>query len=115
MCDQADEFYKVMDTRLVKARKQHKCCACDESIESGHQYWRTFALLDEVETYKHCIRCWTMLEAIKDRADGDAAIAWRLDCGELWSNNFGAIPEEVARLAFLTPNESQQQLLKNKP
>lgn len=113
MCEEAEELYTMLHSNTVKARKIHQCCACDESIEIGHQYVRTFGLFDGgAESYKHCLRCWAMLEAIRAVSHDNIAIAWQLDCGELWADHFGDIPEDVAKLAFLTQDEAQTILMK---
>lgn len=108
MCDEADEYFSVYNERRVRARKPHVCCACKETIRTRDVYVRTFTVFEGVgESYKHCLRCNAMLDAIAKRAEYGAAIAFKLDCGELWSNNFGPVPDGVARLAFLTPDEQQ--------
>lgn len=110
----ADYYYTTMDERDQRARKEHVCCACNEVISSGHKYRVTRLVSDSpdqrFEFYKHCLRCAHMLDAIRKELP-DAAIAWKLDCGEDWRDSIGDLPEEIAALAFLTPEESQQRLI----
>lgn len=110
----ADYFYTTMDERDQKARKEHTCCACTEVIQPGHKYRVTRLVSDDpdhkFEFYKHCLRCAHMLDAIRERRP-EAAIAWKLDCGEDWRDSIGLLPEEIAALAFLTPDESQRLLV----
>lgn len=109
MCDIADGYNDVQTTTWHKARKQHVCCACHEPIAKGVRYARSFIVYDgSVESFKHCARCWLMLEALLDAVDSDVAIDWRLNCGADWLDEIGDLPDEVAALAFLTPAEAQQ-------
>lgn len=109
MCEESEEYADVQSTTWPKARKPHKCCACGESIAAGHRYARTFIVWEGTSSsYKHCARCWMMLEHLWSAVDGGVAVAWELDCGENWLNTIGDLPDEVAALAFLTPAEAQQ-------
>ncbi len=108
MCDLDGEVAEVQDTYTRRARKDYWCCACGDKIERTHLYKRTGALFDgSWSTYRHCLRCWAMLDAIFKR--GESA-SWYLDCGESWEDVFGELPDDVARLAFMTPEEAQQEL-----
>lgn len=108
MCEDASEFFDVQSSERVKARKAHVCCACSETIKPGHYYIRTFTVFEgAAESYKHCLRCDKMLEELFRVVDGHVAVAFELNCGELWENNFGPVPDHVARLAFLTQEEAQ--------
>lgn len=108
MCEEADEYNDVQHTIRVKARKAHKCCACAETIGIGHFYIKTFVAYDgHGETYKHCLRCNAMVEALFKVVEPCTAIDWTLNCGERWEDHFGPVPDGVARLAFLTPEEAQ--------
>lgn len=112
MCGDTDYYYTTLQSTEHRARKEHKCCACHESIHSGERYIRTWAVGDDgedrtPERYKHCLRCWAVLTAVR-RERPDDAIAWKLDCGEDWLDTIGELPEEIARLAFLSHEEAQQ-------
>lgn len=57
-CIDFDGYNDVCDSSVVKARKQHKCCECDNSIEVGSIYKRTSVLFDgSWSKYKTCARC----------------------------------------------------------
>jgi hypothetical protein len=108
MCERAEEFFDVQNSVRRKARKEHPCCACSETIAVGHIYMRTFVVFDgRSDTYKHCLRCWKMLEALRESLPGDTAIAWELNCGEDWRNTIGVLPDDVAALAFMTQSDAQ--------
>lgn len=102
MCDNADPNNAVQDTTEPRARVEHECCACGETIRVGDRYKRTGQCNDgHWSTYIHCLRCWAMCDALF--TTGVECVAWELDCGEAWVNP----PENVARLAFLTREEMQ--------
>lgn len=100
----------MMDSSVVKARKAHDCHACEEGVCAGEKYVRTVCTSDDpdhpFEYYKHCLRCWSVLRAVRRERPGDA-IAWALDCGEDWKDAIGDLPDEIAALAFLTRAEVQ--------
>lgn len=114
MCDyEYDYTYTTIDPREPRARKQHTCCACDETIEPGQRYRYTACISDHPDTklehYKHCLRCARILDAVRKERP-DAAIAWRLDCGEDWLDTIGELPDNIAALAFMTADEAQKAL-----
>lgn len=89
------------------ARKEHRCYACRESIRPGDRYHISAIVQDgSAESFKHCARCWAICEALW--AEGAGIIDFGLNCGEEWEDNFGELPESVAALAFLTPDEAQR-------
>lgn len=114
MCDLADGEWEVFDERSVKARKQHTCVACNDPIQPGHRYVRTFTIHDgNVGGWKHCLRCAAIYSALKESVERDVWVDESLNCGETWESAFGCDPpEELARLAFLTPAEAQVELAK---
>ncbi len=107
MCDPQDCDSNIwLGDRWRKARMSHACCACRESIQPGYRYHFMAVLIGgHVETYKHCARCYAILSAIW--AEGEAA-QYELDCGESWEDVIGDLPDDVARLAFMTPDEAQE-------
>lgn len=80
--------------------------ACPDTIEPGHRYSATSQLFDgSWSDYKHCLRCWAMLNAIM-AANPGSYIQWDLGCGYSWQDTFGKDPPpEVAALAFALPGE----------
>lgn len=106
MCDEWDgadyEPPGFRDDTSPRARKPHRCIACHEAIQPGHRYHRTVEHQEgEIRTYRHCLRCWAMIEALDRR--GVEFVDWDLNCGEVWQDP----PVEVAELAFLAPEEAQ--------
>ena len=104
--------YEPSDFRVdawVKARKWHRCFACRETIRGGDMHHVVSQKSDgEIGRYRHCARCWAIIEALW--AAGAESVAWDLDCGETWEENFDDLPEHVAALAFETPDEAQARL-----
>jgi hypothetical protein len=107
-----DETYDIYDENLLKARKGHSCHACDAPIRPGDRYVRVFILFQgEKETVKRCLRCQMIHEYLRGLAPGELWPAERLDCGEEFEEHWGRPPPEaIARLAFLTADESQEEI-----
>lgn len=105
MCDYDDEGSDVWNEKRRKARREHRCYACQETIRVGDIYQHTTSLYEgSWDTWRHCLRCVAMLDALAARdLHGTMAIALGLDCGEVWDDP----PPEVAALAFLTKAEIQ--------
>jgi hypothetical protein len=109
MCDVYDPAEPIAD-EWRKARKEHRCFACREIIRKGDRY-HLIAQKDDGEfgVFKHCARCWEMGNALL-RAGSDTW-AYDLNCGASWEDTFGSNPpDEVAALAFLTPDEAQERV-----
>jgi hypothetical protein len=102
----------VDDTTRRRARKEHKCSCCRETIPRTHFYFRQFVVWDgTTDTIKRCARCQTLYEALVASHPGDweTAVAWRLDCGHSYKEVYDTEPPpEIARLAFMTPSEMQE-------
>jgi len=105
MC-QAEDYPEALCSEWRRARKPHSCFACGEEIRPGDRYHFTIQIYDGFSMFKHCARCWAILDAIL--AAGAETVQWDLDCGERWEDNFGPLPEHIAALAFLTPDEAQK-------
>jgi len=60
-CSVFDYDYDTMDfseTKIVKARKAHKCCECREEIKPGEQYEHAKGVYDgSWSSWKTCITC----------------------------------------------------------
>ncbi len=112
MCDVADGRWDVFDCRRVKARKQHECEACDDGIQRGHVYFKTFALIDGgVSTWKHCARCHVLYEKLCElhNQSDPIYVDERLNCGTSWREAFGEDPpDEIAALAFILTDDAQK-------
>lgn len=105
MCGIDDYGPAVYDSRWVRARKEHACTVCGESIKPGHLYRRTDGLWDgHWGHFKHCARCWRMFRFLESW-EGAGQVALDLDCGE----RYEAPPDDVGHLmAFMTPEEAQR-------
>lgn len=92
------------------SRKEHRCSGCDETIRKGDTYHHCKGLWDGYfAEYKHCGRCWAMLEHLFARAARGDGVDLGLDCGHTWDENFGAPPPEwIASLAFMSPEEIRE-------
>jgi len=106
-----EEVYTFYKEHVRTARKEHRCAACDEPISPGHKYTIVSWLYDgEAESLKRCRRCQLIHEHL--RPLGYKEDMWpdeRLGCGEEYRQHWGHDPpEEIARLAFLTPDEVQK-------
>lgn len=103
MCDyDGDGADVVLRSAFVTARKVHKCFACRERIKAGDRYHIEQGKWDgEFTTYKHCLRCWSMVQALW-RIKGLTFVEFGLDCGEIWDDP----PESVAALAFALPGDA---------
>ncbi len=112
MCDSwYDEGPSAWSESWRRARKSHKCCACHEAIPAGHRYHYASGIWDgRPGSFKHCARCWHLLCLLEERTEG---VALRLDCGELWRDNFR--DPEPAELAFLTKDEAQELVAQYSP
>lgn len=109
MCDEYEHSQSILRS-WRRARKSHRCYACREVIRPGDRYHIAVEKDNgDVCAYKHCARCWAMCEALW--AAGATTVQWDLDCGELWEDEIGDVPDEVGRLAFLTPDEAQRELV----
>lgn len=105
MCDDYyddSEPCHVWDEIHPVARKSHPCHGCGESILPGHRYRRSAALYDgSWSTWKHCGRCATLIDALKDRMGEYTTDMLDLNCGEVWDEP----PPDVEALAFALPGE----------
>lgn len=107
--DCGDEYPDVYSNGLRRARKEHECDACAETIRRGDRYHYTFCVFEgSANTTKRCARCELMYRALLPLIDDESTCDPELNCGHTFENNFGeAPPPELARLAFVTPDEAQ--------
>ncbi len=110
MCDSSDAS-DVWRQDWRKARIEHVCTGCHETISPGHHYQSTASLFDgHWTTWKHCRRCDDLFTAIADahrKTSGEYVVYIdpQFNCGESWVDNFGDLPDPVAALAFALPGE----------
>lgn len=111
MCDDSGDYEPIISEEWRTARKPHKCYACREEIRIGDCYHVTVQKNDgELLMFKHCARCDALVGALLDA--GAESVQWDLHCGVSYREAFGEDPPpEIARLAFLTPDEAQREIL----
>lgn len=64
-CDDGGETVVVDNERRMRARKEHRCRACKETIERGHLYARhTLIYGGEVNETIRCLRCDTIYQEL---------------------------------------------------
>jgi hypothetical protein len=107
-----DETYDVYSETFHRARKAHRCCACDSTIRRGDRYARIFLIFQrDPELVLRCLRCQTIHKHLRDLDPGATWPAERLDCGEEYAEHWGKQPPaEIAEIAFMTDDEAQQRL-----
>lgn len=111
-----DGYNDVQSSRIVRARKEHKCCACHETIRTGDKYEYFFLVYEkEPDWFKRCLRCKAIYDELVSRALQrgyyDEWVDFSLNCGHSWEDvQPDPVPDHVARLAFLTPDEIQAEL-----
>lgn len=98
--------YDVYDERLVRARKAHACSACAETIDRGQSYARVGMVWEGVaRSLKRCARCQRLHEHLRELGDADVWPDERLRCGLRYEDEWGAVPDEIAALAFWLPGD----------
>lgn len=105
-----DETYSVYNEVCRRARKDHTCDACEETISTGHRYMRVGIVFDgKGESVKRCLRCQAIHDHLKEMGKGDTWPAEKLDCGESYESHWdGPPPNEIAALAFALPGETER-------
>lgn len=65
MCYTGLDQPKVSRTAIVRARKEHTCCECNESIRRGDDYHVVSGLwVDTFDAFKTCARCYFVREML---------------------------------------------------
>lgn len=108
-----DGISDVYVEHQVKARKAHECDCCDVGIRTDDYYWRIRKIYDgNVQSYKRCLRCQTMHVFLRGVVDlGEQWPDETLGCGHEFKDLHGVSPpSDIARLAFMTNDEAQQEL-----
>ena len=96
------------------SRKERKCTACGETIERGHKYVRVTSLYDArwQNVAVRCWRCELIYRHLQSIMPSDEEPEPNLDCGHTYERKWKrSPPEHIARLAFLTPDEAQRELM----
>lgn len=106
-----DETYDVYHEQRVKARKDHTCSACVETIPKHATYWRVSWVFERTaEGVKRCERCQAIHLHLRKKCRDTNSDLWpaeRLDCGLKYEDEWGDLPEEIAALAFALPSDSK--------
>lgn len=110
MSNYCDETYDVYVEDRVKARKEHRCSACEERIPPGVTYWRIRWVFDSSASgVKRCERCQAihlhLRQKCREQTYGDLWPDERLACGLKYEDEWGDLPEEIAALAFALPSD----------
>lgn len=73
MCYFSDVTIDFYTETWPKARKDHKCCECNQPITKGEHYRRVFGKWEgEIDTFSTCQRCLDLTDRIRalERAEG---------------------------------------------
>ena len=101
-----DEYYALYNETCPKARKEHTCSACGETIAPRQRYYRVALVFDgSASTVKRCARCQKIHEHLRDLGS-DSWPDERLNCGHDYEDMHDVPPPpEIAALAFALPGE----------
>jgi hypothetical protein len=115
MCDIDDDGPDAWQSTWRKARKEHACCACRETIRSGDVYRVSSGVWDGTPaTFKHCARCWAIHEMLDEA--GVEGVRLDLNCGETIESAGVADDltdeqiEAFHALAFVSADEMQRRI-----
>jgi hypothetical protein len=109
MSRETNEYYDVYDEKERRARKAHLCSACGEAIRIGDLYWRIGTIFErEARSLRRCQRCQEIHVHLRGLGDDMWPDEW-LNCGEEYEHHWARkTPEEIAALAFVSPEEMQR-------
>lgn len=100
---------KAYQVSMRRARKAHRCSACEETIPRGHVYSYTFGVWDgNPDAIKRCLKCEAIYEHLLDVCDSDEPPACYLDCGHSYEDVHDEPPPDwLVGVAMSTPGEMQ--------
>ena len=110
---------EVYNERSVRAAKERPCDACDDPIRRGDIYIRDALLYDgRWDIVVRCLRCDAIYQHLvkvheedRRKRDHEEYPDRSLNCGHTYQKRWGHDPPpEIARLAFMTPDEVQAEL-----
>ena len=96
------------EERQRRARKEHVCYCCAETIRIGDSYVYEFGVFDgRPDEVKRCLRCQAIYEHLLSRQTGEGqGVDRELNCGHEYKEVFREEPPpEIAALAFALPGE----------
>lgn len=118
-CYDCESWQVEPQERRQRARKEHRCDACCETIRRGDIYIYEFSVFDgNAESLRRCLRCDTIYQHLIDRHRGmeDSEVDRELRCGHTYREVFEQEPsDEIAQLAFLTADEAQAKFGRVRP
>ena len=108
MSHDVDGYYSVYSERFPRARKDHECHACAETIRRGDRYARVAIVFEGFEEVVRCMRCQRIHEHLRELEPGYTWPDERLACGEDYEEHWGEKPPDaIAALAFALPGETE--------
>jgi len=72
MCDYPKAFQSIQR----KARKDHICVECKETINKGEKYQYSSGVWDEPASYKQCLRCYKISNIVVSDCDGEECLGF---------------------------------------
>ena len=113
------EACDVWEQRRHKSNGKRRCDACRADIPAGHVYVKHTIWCEAVgrEMIRRCLACDTIYQHLVERLAGEyyEAADPRLDCGHEYEERWNeAPPDELARIAFMTPDEVQSEFAERK-
>lgn len=114
MCDSfADGDWVSIEWRLVRARKDHACEACNTGIKKGQLYRNTRGIWEGYvwSGGKRCLRCDTIAQAMSERGC-DIDFDLGENAGERVEDSYEHVPETepICELVFATQEELESRL-----
>lgn len=119
MSQLCDGIADVYNETFPRARRRHVCGACGETIATGDVYARVVIIGDrELHSVKRCARCQALHVHLRHLCKRSFDRRWALSipvvalwpdedlaCGLSYEDEWGAVPAEVAELAFIRADE----------
>lgn len=106
--DDCEPWQVHPEERKRRARKEHVCYCCAETIRVGDQYVYEFGVFDRrPDEVKRCLRCQAIYEHLLSRhMSDDSTVDRELKCGHSYKEVFSEEPpEDIAALAFALPGD----------
>lgn len=102
-----EKTYDVYREQVRRARKRHKCDACNLPILPGHYYCSVTWVCDgTARGVKRCGSCQVthkhLRELCRKYSEGDRWPNERLSCGESYEEEWGDCPDDIAALALMS-------------